>query len=57
MVAGGVLSMGRLTSTLFPLFLVLALVLPRRAVAPLIIAFAVAQGFAATLFFTWRPLF
>jgi hypothetical protein len=57
MLAGGVLSMGRLTSTLFPLFLALALVLPRRAVAPLIIAFAIAQGLAATLFFTWRPLF
>jgi hypothetical protein len=57
MLAGGVLSMGRLTATLFPLFLALAAVLPRRAIAPLVIAFAIAQGLAATLFFTWRPLF
>jgi hypothetical protein len=57
LMAGGVLSMGRLTSTLFPLFLALALVLPRRAVAPLVIASAIAQGLAAVLFFTWRPLF
>jgi hypothetical protein len=55
--AGGALSMGRLTSTLFPLFLALAVSVPPRAVPPLITTFAVGQGLAAALFFTWRPLF
>ena len=57
MLAGGVLSMGRLTATLFPLFLALAASVSPRAVTPLITAFAVGQGLAAALFFTWRPLF
>jgi hypothetical protein len=56
-VAGGVLSMGRVTATLFPMFLALALVLPRRAVTPFATACAVAQGLVAVLFFTWRPMF
>jgi Mannosyltransferase (PIG-V) len=57
MLAGGVLSMGRLTSTLFPLFLALAASVPPRSVPALVTAFALAQGLAAVLFFTWRPLF
>lgn len=57
MLAGGVLSMGRLTATLFPLFLALAAIVPPRAVPPLVTAFAILQGLAAALFFTWRPLF
>jgi hypothetical protein len=57
LLAGGVLSMGRLTSTLFPLFLALAAVLPSRAVAPCTVTFAVLQGFCAALFFTWRALY
>lgn len=57
MLAGGVLSMGRLTSTLFPLFLALAASAPPRAVTPLVTAFAIGQGLAAALFFTWHPLF
>lgn len=55
--AGGVLSLGRLTSTLFPLFLALAAVLPRRAVPACTAAFALLQGLAAALFFTWRGLY
>jgi hypothetical protein len=55
--AGGVLSMGRLSATLFPLFLALAAMVPRRNVAAWIAAFAVGQGLCATLFFTWRELF
>jgi hypothetical protein len=55
--AGGFLSMGRLTATLFPLFLALAAVTPRRFITPLVTAFALGQGLAATLFFTWRELF
>jgi hypothetical protein len=57
LLAGGVLSMGRLTSTLFPLFLSLAATLPPRAVLPCCIAFAVVQGLCAVLFFTWRALY
>lgn len=57
LLAGGVLSLGRLTSTLFPLFLALALVLPRRAVPACATAFALLQGLAAALFFTWRDLY
>jgi hypothetical protein len=55
--AGGVLSMGRLTSTLFPLFLALAAIIPRRAAPAWSAAFGVAQGLCAALFFTWRELF
>ena len=55
--AGGVLSMGRLTSTLFPLFLALAAILPSRAVPSWAAAFGVMQGLGAALFFTWRELF
>ena len=55
--AGGVLSMGRLTSTLFPLFLALAAVMTPRGAAGWIAVFACLQGLAATLFFTWRELF
>ena len=57
MLAGGVLSMGRITATLFPLFLALAASVSPRAVTPLITAFAIGQGLVAALFFTWRPLF
>jgi hypothetical protein len=57
LVAGGLLSMGRLTSTLFPLFLALAAILPARAVPGWAAAFGIGQGFCAALFFTWRALF
>jgi hypothetical protein len=56
MLAGGVLSMGRLTATLFPVFLALAASAPPRVITTLVIAFAAGQGLAAALFFTWRPL-
>jgi Mannosyltransferase (PIG-V) len=55
--AGGVLSMGRLTSTLFPLFLALASLLSSRAALGCAAAFGVLQGLAAALFFTWRELY
>lgn len=57
LLAGGVLSTGRLTSTLFPLFLALAASVSPRAVPPLITSFALGQGIMAALFFTWRPLY
>ncbi len=56
LVAGGLMSMGRMTSTLFPVFVVLAQVIPRRHLTAWLVACALAQGLAATLFFTWRPL-
>ena len=55
--AGGALSMGRITSTLFPLFIALAAMLPRRSVPAWAAAFGVMQGLIAALFFTWRELF
>ncbi len=55
--AGGLVSMGRLTSTLFPLFIALAALLPPRAVPVWATAFGIGQGLAATLFFTWHALF
>ena len=55
--AGGALSMGRITSTLFPVFIALAARLPRQAVPAWVAAFAVLQGLVAALFFTWRELF
>lgn len=55
--AGGLLSMGRLTSTLFPLFLALAAVLPPRAVPWVVASFGLLQGFVAALFYTWRSMY
>jgi hypothetical protein len=55
--AGGALSMGRITSTLFPAFIVLAVSLPPRAVPAWASAFAIMQGLMAALFFTWREMF
>jgi len=57
LLAGGLLSMGRLTSTLFPVFLALAAVLPSRAVAPVAAAFGLLQGLNAALFYTWRDMY
>jgi hypothetical protein len=56
-VSGGLMSVGRFTSTLFPLFFALALVLPERHLLGWIVGFSVLQGLFAALFFTWRPLF
>jgi hypothetical protein len=57
LLTGGVLSMGRLTSTLFPLFLALAAILPPRSAPAWAAGFGVGQGLCAALFFTWRELF
>lgn len=54
---GGVLSMGRVTSTLFPLFIWLAAAVPAQLRMSLLIAFAMAQALFAIAFFTWRPLY
>jgi hypothetical protein len=55
--AGGVLSLGRLSSTLFPCFLALAAVLPSRTVPGVLVVFAMFQGLVAALFYTWRSLY
>ena len=54
---GGFLSLGRLTSTLFPLFLYLGWQLRGTALAVAVMAFAAFQGLLAAVFFTWRPFF
>jgi hypothetical protein len=57
MSAGGMLSMGRVTSVLFPVFLWLGAAVPVHHRTAWIVGFAMMQGFAAVMFFTWRPLF
>ena len=57
MAAGGLLSVGRFTSVLFPAFLGLALWVSVRARPAWIAAFAMGQALNASLFFTWRQLF
>jgi hypothetical protein len=54
---GGFMSMGRVTSTLFPLFVYLGWRLRGMTRDTLLMASAGLQGFFAALFFTWRPLF
>jgi hypothetical protein len=54
---GGLLSMGRVTSVLFPAFLWLGAVIPAHDRTAWIAAFACLQGLVAVMFFTWRPLF
>ena len=54
---GGLLSMGRFTATLFPMFLALGLVVPVRSRTSWLIAFAIGQASIAAVFFTWRPIY
>ncbi len=57
MSAGGMLSMGRVTSVLFPVFLWLGAAVPVRHRTTWMVFFALLQGFVAVMFFTWRPLY
>ena len=57
MAAGGMLSMGRVTSILFPVFLWMGSTVPARHRTAWITLFACLQGFVAVMFFTWRPLY
>jgi hypothetical protein len=57
MAAGGMLSMGRVTSILFPVFLWMADAIPVSHRPAWVGLFALLQGFVAVMFFTWRPLF
>jgi Gpi18-like mannosyltransferase len=54
---GGLLSMGRVTSVLFPAFLWLGAAIPERQRDSWLIGFAMMQGLCAIAFFTWRPLY
>jgi hypothetical protein len=51
---GGAISIGRLTATMFPLFLWLAAAVPQRRLGAWVLVFAVGQGLMAVLFYTWR---
>ena len=57
MSAGGLLSMGRVTSVLFPVFLWMGAAVPARHRVAWTCLFGVLQGFVAVMFFTWRPLY
>ena len=52
--AGGLLSIGRVTAAMFPVFIWLAAIIPARHRAAWLTAFALLQGWGAALFFTWR---
>jgi hypothetical protein len=54
LLSGTTVSVARLTSTLFPLFLWLAISVRGDQRTTLIGMFAILQGFFAVLFFTWR---
>jgi hypothetical protein len=51
---GGLLSIGRVTAAMFPVFFWLAAIIPARHRAAWVTAFALLQGWGAALFFTWR---
>ena len=53
--SGGLLSVGRVVSTLFPLFIYLGVRLTPGQSALTAAVFATLQGFGAALFYTWRP--
>jgi hypothetical protein len=54
---GGLMSIGRVTSVLFPAFVWLGLALPANHRIAWLAAFAMLQAVAAAMFFTWRPLY
>jgi hypothetical protein len=54
LMVGGFMSTGRLTATLFPLFIWLG-AMTRRATPTVVLIFAMLQGLIAVLFYTWRP--
>ena len=53
--SGGLLSVGRVVSTLFPLFIYLGARLTPGQSGPALVVFALLQGLGAALFYTWRP--
>jgi len=57
MAAGGLLSIGRLSSVLFPAFIWFAAAIPARQRSGWLATFMAIQAFNAALFYTWRELF
>jgi hypothetical protein len=57
MAAGGMLSVGRFSSVLFPAFIWFATVIPARQRSGWLATFMAVQAFNAALFYTWRELF
>jgi nucleoside recognition membrane protein YjiH len=55
LLVGGFISIGRVTATMFPIFVWLAIRQTPRTRARLGVAFAMLQALAAALFYTWRP--
>ena len=54
---GGMMSIGRMTSVLFPAFFWLAASLNERHLLAWVVASCMLQGLVAVLFFTWQPVF
>lgn len=57
MAAGGLLSVGRFSSVMFPAFIWVATVIPERHRSGWLATFMGMQAFNAALFYTWRDLF
>ena len=55
LLVGGFMSIGRVTATMFPIFIWLAIGQSTRTTVVVAIAFAMLQALAAALFYTWRP--
>ena len=54
---GGLLSMGRITSVIFPLFVWLGTAVSQKHRIAWLMGFAMLQALGAIVFFTWRPLY
>ena len=57
LLAGGFLSMGRITSTIFPVFVYLGWRVPARHRGEVAMACIALQAMLAAMFFTWRPVY
>lgn len=57
LLAGGWLSMARITVTLFPIYVILAFVVSPRHRVGVLLLFTLLQALGASLFFTWRPFY
>lgn len=57
MAAGGLLSVGRFSSVLFPAFIWFAAVVPERHRSGWLASFMAVQAFGAALFYTWHELY
>lgn len=55
--AGGLISVGRLSSTMFPAFIWLGGAVPKAQRVGWIAVFSALQALVAALFYTWRPLY